>query len=191
MEEVKTITISCQGAVNLSLDELTELQGNLKDLIEENYIKIRNSIIEYGFSFPIFFWQDTNGTKYIIDAHQRKRTLTKMREEGFTIPPLPAVEIFAKDKIEAKKKLLLLNSRYGKITREGYDEFIDDPDSQIIESDMTDLLEIPEIEIYADAESQEPTKTNSDDTGGDPTKTREITCPACAHKFTLFDSNKE
>src|SRR5579859_2514308 len=141
MEPVKEIIISCQGATTVSLDDLQELQGNLKDLTEANYVKLRNSLIQFGFTFPLFFWEDEQHTKWIVDAHQRKRTLLKMRDEGYTIPPLPADPIFAKDKIEAKEKLLLLNSRYGQITQEGFDEFVSDVPIDDI-SDMLVMLEI-------------------------------------------------
>lgn len=144
MEQIKTIEITCQGATLTNIDDLTDLQGNLKDLYDEDYARLRNSIIQFGFSFPIFFWEDKEtNLKYIVDAHQRVRTLLKMRSEGIEIPPLPADPIFAKNKIEAKEKLLLLNSRYGKMTQEGYDEFISD----IPMDDISDLLAIDEVMI--------------------------------------------
>lgn len=174
MEPVKEIIIACEGATLVSLDELTDLQGNLKDLSEQNYVKLRNSITQFGFSFPILMWIDPENKKWIIDAHQRIRTLKKMQEEGIIIPRLPADIVHAKDKNEAKKKLLLLNSRYGKMTREGFDEFSVDLE------DMSDLLELPEIQFNGDIEPQEEGMSN-------PEKIRDITCPECGHKIRLFD----
>ena len=181
--EPSTLIIQCQGAVTIGLDELTDLQGDLKDLTEENYVKLRNSMLTFGFSFPVFIWNDTEGKHWILDAHQRVRTLRKMKEEGYTIPPLPADIIFATDKVEAKKKLLLLNSRYGKITREGFDAFIDDPESPI-DTSLEEYLVLPEVEYF-----DEP--TGEEEAGGNPQKTREIECPACHHKFSLFDNKTE
>lgn len=190
MEDVKTITISCQGSTTVNLDELIELQGTLKDLTETGYEKLKKSILTYGFAFPAFIWIDPQGQKFIMDAHQRYRTLSKMRdEEGYTIPALPAVEIFAESRKQAKEKLLLLNSRYGKITREGYDDFIDEEGFEVSETDMHDMLEIPEVEIW-----DNPTTTTPDDTSGEttnPSKIREIECPHCHGKFNLFDTNKD
>lgn len=171
--EPQTLIISCQGAITIGLDEVNDLQGNLKDLTEENYVKLRNSMLTYGFSFPFFVWIDTEGKKWIIDAHQRKRTLIKMREEGMAIPPLPADIIFAKDRVEAKKKLLLLNSRYGKMTREGFDEFVDEPGLEVGD-DIEDLVSIPDIEIYDHSEESESSHGTQ----------KEIECPSCHHKFT-------
>lgn len=181
--EIPTLTISCQGAVTFGLDELNDMQGDLKDLSEEHYVKLRNSMLTYGFSFPIFTWND-NGKIYILDAHQRIRTLRKMRDEGIVIPPLPADIIFAANKVEAKKKLLLLNSRYGKITREGFDAFIDEPGFEVGD-DIEELLVIPEVEYF-----DEPSNEGNND-GGNPQKTREIVCPACQHTFTLFNTKEE
>jgi len=199
MEVNKELVISCTGAFNVELDEILELQGNLKDLSEDNYIKLAYSMIDYGFSFPFFLWIDQEGKKWIVDAHQRKRTLTRMRNVGimkdgellkFTIPPLPAVQIHAKDKIEAKKKLLLLNSRYGKMTREGYDEFIDDPDSQILEEDMADLIEIPEVQMWDANDTPQAPNTDSSGSSDDatnPAKVRQLQCPHCHQMINLFD----
>lgn len=164
MEVQKELIISCTGAFNVELDEILELQGNLKDLSEDNYIKLAYSMIDYGFSFPFFLWIDQEGKKWIVDAHQRKRTLTRMRNVGimkdgellkFTIPSLPAVQIHAKDKVEAKKKLLLLNSRYGNVTQEGFYEYINEEGLEIPMEDFSELLYIPEVELeYTDSDNK-------------------------------------
>lgn len=191
MEPVNTITIACEGAFTISLDEITDLQGNLKDLSESNYAKLRDSIITYGFSFPVFLWIDSEGRKWNIDSHQRVRTLKRMRDsENFAIPPLPAVQVHATDRVEAKKKLLLLNSRYGKMTREGYDEFIDEEGFAINESDIDDLLEIPEVQLWDENEA-DTTSTTSGDESGNPAKVRELECPHCHQMIKLFDNKAE
>lgn len=170
MEQITSINITCQGATTVELDELNDLQGNLKDLTDEDYAKLRNSITQFGFSFPIFLWVDPEGKKWIVDAHQRKRVLRKMREEGIIIPPLPADLIYAKDKIEAKEKLLLHESHFGKLTQEGYDEFITD----IPMDDISDMLAIDGVMTE---ENQEEKKEFSP-------KSQEVKCPACGHEFT-------
>lgn len=174
MEDM-TIEIACQGYTVVPLEDLHDLQGNLKDLSEENYVRLRNSMTKFGFSFPVFMWIDAEGEKWIVDAHQRLRTLRKMQQEGWNIPPLPADIIHAENKIEAKKKLLLLNSRYGKMTREGFDEFVDEVGFEV-PNDIEDMLAIPEIEI---SEQSEKETANTDD------NLKETTCPACGHKFTI------
>lgn len=153
-----TVKITCQGAVLVNIDDLNELQEgttpdgekwSLKDLTDENYLKLRQSIFEHGFSFPIFFWSDETGKKWILDAHQRMRVLKKMREEGFIIPLLPADPIQADNKEHAKKKLLLLNSPYGKMTQEGFDTFVSDINLE----DISDMLVLPDV-MYGDPEPE-------------------------------------
>lgn len=139
----KVLRITCQGATTVDIDDLHDLQGKLKDLSKENYLKLKKSMLQYGFSFPIFMWIDTDGKKWIIDAHQRTRTLKTMRQEGYTIPPLPADIIQAESRVEAKKKLLLLNSGYGTMTQEGFNEFIYEPEFEISIPDIEPLLALP------------------------------------------------
>jgi hypothetical protein len=184
MEPITEIKIECQGATTVALDELVDLQGNLKDLTEQNYVKLRNSIVQYGFSFPVLLWIDTDGKKWILDAHQRVRTLRKMQQEGITIPPLPADIVNATDKVEAKKKLLLLNSRYGKMTREGFDEFVDEPGFEVAEAELEDLLVLPEVEIWEKGE-EDGIPVSAHNRGTAVTNTKTATCPACEHTFEI------
>lgn len=190
MEEIKTITISCQGSDLVNLDDLVELQGTLKELTEKDYKKLKDSILTYGFSFPAQIWIDPEGNKWIIDGHQRYRVLSRMRDvEGYTIPLLPASKIYAESRKQAKKKLLVGLSRYAKVTREGFDDFLDEVGFEIEESEMQDLIDIPEIQLWDQNETI--TTPVATDSGGNPTKTREIACPSCGHKFSLFDSKDE
>ena len=103
---------------------LKNFQGDLKDLNEKSYSKLLNSLKEFGFIVPLFIWK-SEGENFIIDAHQRIRVLTKEKVKPYE---LPYVEIDAADTIEAKKKLLVISSQYGKITQEGFDEFTFDLD---------------------------------------------------------------
>lgn len=150
------IRIECEGSTTVTLDELRELQ-HYKDLSDKNYDRLRTSIINLGFSFPVFFWEDKEGTKWIIDSHQRKRTLMKMRsEEGYMIPPLPAVRIFAKDREEAKKKLLAQESSYGDIQQEGLYEFINEEGLELDEAELETYVAIDEFDReYGDESSGE------------------------------------
>ena len=154
MREIKTISIKCETKDTLELAELTEMQGGLKSRTDIDFDKIKLSIIKYGFSFPLFVWKaDKN---YLLDGHGRFNTLCKMQKDGYIIPPLPVVYIQAKDKKEAKQKLLRLNSQYGKMTKESVLEFAEDidlnfdeialPDTTIDFADDTDAVEdFPEL----------------------------------------------
>jgi hypothetical protein len=154
MREIKTISIKCETKDTLELAELIELQGNLKARTDIDYDKIKLSIIKYGFSFPFFVWRGED-KNYILDGHGRMATLCKMQKDGYIIPPLPVVYIQAKDKKEAKQKLLRLNSQYGKMTKESVLEFADDIDlnfDEIALPDNTIDFSKKEIAINEDGE---------------------------------------
>src|SRR4030095_7563525 len=86
---MKTIAIRCTAAVNLQLRELTPLQGDLKELSEANFRKLKTSILKNGITFPLFVWQD-DGTNFILDGTQRDRALRKLCADGYDIPPCHA-----------------------------------------------------------------------------------------------------
>ncbi len=145
--------------------EVEEFQGNLKDLTKDNYAKLKKSIEENGFFIPMFLWKHKGKFK-VLDAHQRLRVLKKENAQPYEIP---YIEIEAKDEQEAKKKLLLISSQYGTITREGLDEFAFDLDDDW----MTDTLNFDNIfdfdkitEIEED-DYNEPSKIETDIKLGD------------------------
>ena len=139
MREIKTISIKCETKDTLELAELTEMQGGLKSRTDIDFDKIKLSIIKYGFSFPMFVWKSEK-TNYLLDGHGRFATLCKMQKDGYIIPPLPVVYIQAKDKKEAKQKLLRLNSQYGKMTKESVLEFAEDIDLNFQEIALPDTV---------------------------------------------------
>jgi site-specific DNA-methyltransferase (adenine-specific) len=117
------------------LHELNAFQGNLKDLSEENYERFKNELFELGFSSPFHFWVNPeDNKKYILDGHQRHRVLTKLKEEGVSIPAkLPAIQVFADSFKQAKKKVLALTSAFGKMSDQGLYEFMSDAELSIDE----------------------------------------------------------
>ena len=127
MKQIKTISIKCDCKDFLKLEDMTVMQGNLKERNDTDYEKIKKSILTYSFSFPFFIWK-SGKTNYLIDGHGRFATLCKMQKDGYLIPPLPVVYIQCKNKTEAKQKLLRLNSQYGKMTKESVLEFAEDID---------------------------------------------------------------
>lgn len=140
------IPVTCDEGGRLEripLEELTRFQGRLKTLSEDNYNLCRSSLLEHGFSFPVFYWRDKAGGCHIIDGHQR---LFVVEKEGYEIEgDIPVVDIKAKDKREAARKLLSLNNTYGHLDGQGLYEFVHDMDiDAIIELPKHDL---PGIDI--------------------------------------------
>ena len=118
----RTITIECQGAHVLRLRELEEFQGELKSLSKNNYERLKKSILNNGFSFVFHVWEkNTKGViqYFILDGHQRYRTLKAMEKEGFEIPLLPVAWVQAKSYQSAKRKLLSGASQFGEVESDG------------------------------------------------------------------------
>ena len=155
MKNIKTISIKCDCKDFLKLEDMTVMQGGLKERTDTDYEKIKKSILTYSFSFPFFIWK-SGKTNYLIDGTGRHSCLLRMQEEGYIIPDLPVVYISCKDKKDAKQKLLRLNSQYGKMTKESVLEFAEDIDLNF------DEIALPDSVIdFTDA--TEPTETEGDD----------------------------
>ena len=137
MKQIKTISIKCDCKDFLKLEDMTVMQGNLKERNDTDYEKIKKSILTYSFSFPFFIWK-SGKTNYLIDGTGRHSCLLRMQEEGYIIPDLPVVYISCKDKKDAKQKLLRLNSQYGKMTKESVLEFAEDIDLNFDEIALPD-----------------------------------------------------
>lgn len=137
------IKIQCETKLYLPIENLNEFQGELKTLSTVNFEKLKKQIIDQGFSSPFLVWKN-NGTYFLLDGHQRKRVVTKLKEAGYKVPDLPCVEIFAKTKLEAKKKLLSYVSQFGKVDKQGLYQYIIDAELGI--EDMQEF-EIPELNM--------------------------------------------
>lgn len=141
----KSIYISCKTSDSINLDDATWFQGELKTLSDNSFKRLRQSILNRGFSFPIFLWND-GGNSYLIDGHQRALTLKKMRdEEGYEIPKLPVVYIDAGSRREAADKVLAATSNYGEITPDGLYQFMNN--FEIKMPDLETQFQFPEISI--------------------------------------------
>ena len=100
------LKIACESARTLPFSEMTEFQGELKSLSKEDYEKLRRQLETSGYSFPISIWKAPDGLNYILDGHQRLRTIKAMAADGWEIPDLPVSYTEASTYKEAKQKLL-------------------------------------------------------------------------------------
>lgn len=132
------INVTCEAAKRLSVEELLEFQGELKTLHVKSYNRLKNSIVKYGFAFPMFIWK---GKNRLLDGHQRLRVI---KNEGFNIVGgVPVVEIDAETEKQAAELVLLASSAYGKETEQGLYEFTERFN---IDLRSWDLLEMPQID---------------------------------------------
>ena len=155
MKNIKTFKIACETKDYLDWHNITEFQGGLKIRDEADIEKAKTSILKYGWSFPFFVWV-SGKTNYCLDGHARIKVLKALEEEGYLIPELPVVYIQAKNKTEAKQKLLRLNSNFGHFTKESVLEFAEDIDLNF------DEIALPDSVIDF-SESGEVAETEGDD----------------------------
>ena len=145
---VKEVIVRCKTNDLMTIDEMEAFQGKLKSIPEENMQKLKNSIVNNGFRIPIMVWN-----KKIMDGHTRLACLKRMREDGFIVPAIPIIKLEANNEMDARKLLLLINSRYAKISEQGFYEFAESLDV----ADLAFEMEIPEIDLGLDDDVKETT----------------------------------
>lgn len=138
----RIVQIACEGSHVMDVADMREFQGNLKRLDESEYLKLRGQIVDNGYSSPIAVWQSEN-SYYILDGHQRKRVLSKLREDGWVVPPLPVVMVAAKSYKQAKQKLLAATSQYEKMETQGLYEYL--MDSSITLDELYETTRFSEV----------------------------------------------
>ena len=154
------------------------MQGNLKELSEQNSNKLKQSLLKHGVTFPFFIWQNGE-TNYILDGTQRERVLRKMAEDGFEIPSLPCALIQAKDRKEAAEKIVLISSQYGRMTNNSLEDFLSE--NELALPELQDELELPSIDLeyFRDADFEPASAAEQ----GHLDKKNPVTCPECGHEF--------
>lgn len=120
---MKKLEVKCSTKDHLPMEALRPFQGNLKNLDEASYVKLKANLLKQGFSFPIFVWSKDEDN-YILDGHQRLRVLERLKTEGYQIPELPVVYVEADNYKAAKEKLLSAASQYGDFEPQGVYEFL-------------------------------------------------------------------
>lgn len=185
------LKIACEAAACLPHTALTEFQGELKSLSTEDYAKLRGQL-EHGYSFPIAIWRAPDGLNYILDGHQRLRTIRRMEADGWEIPDLPVSFTEAATYKEAKAKLLAAASQYGKVESQGLYEFMTDADLEL--EDIMAANRFPEIDFsnfemeFFSEFSQSTSSDNSSENGAkelsqDQFSQFEHQCPKCGFEF--------
>ena len=141
----KWIRITCKGFAAIPYTELIPFQGQLKELADEDYKKLKTEILNLGFSEPVSVWQD-GGKNYLLNGHQRHSTIKRMVEQdGYTIGPIPISGVEAGCIAEAKRKVLAFTSQYGKMTPQGLYDF--SIDAGIAPDEIKNRFRFPEIDL--------------------------------------------
>lgn len=193
----KTIQIQCIGSSTLSIDLMKPLQDQFKTLEKENFIRLKNQILDEGFSAPIFVWEDeSDGQIKILDGHQRYQTLILMREEDYEIPQIPVVYVDAVDVQQAIRKLAGFASQYGTIVEQGFFDLIRKykVDPAILKKNIT----IPTVDISKILEAVKGNQTEVSFNASDKPKEEKpkeymiaIFCKSEGEQSSMYDELKE
>lgn len=148
----KSIRVTCDTKLHIPLDHLNELQGDLKEMTKERYIKFKRLVLKRGIWFALHVWKETSRAKgktvtkwWIVDGHGRKRMFHELRDvEKFHIPEIPCVEIEAASLKEAKEAVLAASSSFQRATGQGLYEFMEGAG---FDSDLIDDYDIPDIDV--------------------------------------------
>ena len=135
---------------------------NLKKTEPHKLQKLANSLCENGFSMNFYVWEK-DGQIYIIDGHSRHEVLQLLEsgaiypksfsdktnypyglEYSVTIPDkLPCSFLHLKNKTEAKKAVLIYNSKYKSIDSDILSEWVSD----LSLDELKSQIEIPELNL--------------------------------------------
>lgn len=114
--KITDLKILCTGELEVEYQDLLELQiledgRSLKDTDDEKILKLAESLLRFGIVNNLQVWFDKKQNCHCFDAHHRKKALEILAQTGLKIPPLPATRCLAKTKNEARKLLLIKESR--------------------------------------------------------------------------------
>lgn len=133
----------------IKVSEINDLQGNFKDLFENDYNKLSGLLDKYGFKYPLYLWFDKDGKAWNLDGNQRVRVINKI----YGNIELPYIKVFAENKKEAKKQILAISSEFGKVNKDGFDEFTFDLEKEFID-DFTTFDKWNDVEISEEEKSE-------------------------------------
>lgn len=151
MAPKKILVNHIEGGVFIKRTELKEFQGKLKKEDVARNKKLQNRISRKWFSAPIYLWADHEN--YILDGHQRLIALNALALQGEMLKDdmVPVIMIKAKNKNEAKERVLEYNSRYADMDKEEYKLFAVDLDLEDLDLPIDDFdLDDDQDEEYDD-----------------------------------------
>jgi len=91
------LRITCSAKNCIDYHSIVPIQGNLKRRGDRDIEKLCKSIIELGISYPFAIWKHDQ-RYWCIDGHGRLLAFAELEKQGYTIPPVPIIEVFATNK---------------------------------------------------------------------------------------------
>ena len=169
----KAIRVTCKTKDRLPLERITEFPDQLKTRDDGDLRRIKKWLIKYGITFPLYIWK-SGDTCYCHDGNGRILALRELLAEGWTLPDIPIVYIYAEDMEDAKQRMLRLNSVYGMVTRESVLQFMGD-----VEINYDDLAIPGPANMFFDAVVKDINSFFNEIPEGNRKKETTKVCPHC------------
>lgn len=182
------LKVMCTGEILVDWKELADLQllesgRSLKLTDDKKIMKLAKSLLNFGIVNNLQVWIDEDKQVFCFDAHHRKKALAILAEIGLEIPRLPATRCLASTKIEAKKLLILKESRTSWIDSEVVADYLKEVNlSYEMVSSTIDLPEFTWEDVLPTEEKKKEDDKKKDDKVKKLSEIRVI-CPKCGEDF--------
>ena len=148
---MEKIRIKCTTGITMSLDEMNWFPSKLKKHSDLEIQRIRDSIIEDGFLFPIAIGK-VGDKNYIVDGECTYNALQQLKYEGFEIPEIPIYYVRCNEET-IKKMILIGTSTNHCVTEISLKEFVKGTDLNLknygfSDSDLIDFHSDVDIGLY-------------------------------------------
>lgn len=179
----KKIKVDCQASAAIDIEDLVPFQGAFKELTMADFKKLRANIVAVGIKAAATVWKH-KGKNYLLDGHQRRSALLKMRLEGWVVPPIPVNFTTCRDEREARVVVLSLASTYGHVTEDSLQDFTKLAGLQL--ADLDGAFSFPDIDLPGLVDSVKKVKKGSAKKVAPGTVKSKLvhTCPKCKHRFS-------
>lgn len=163
--KISDLKILCTGELEVDYRNLIELQlledgRSLKQTDDDKILKLAESLLRFGIVNNLQVWFDQDENCFCFDAHHRQKALTILSEIGLNIPPLPATRCLAETKNDAKKLLLIKESRTSWVNVEVIPDYIKEIGFSFEVAEA--VIDLPEFS-WGDVEREADNKDNSKD----------------------------
>ena len=148
---MEKIRIKCTTGITMSLDEMNWFPSKLKKHSDLEIQRIRDSIIEDGFLFPIAIGK-VGYKNYIVDGECTYNALQQLKYEGYEIPEIPIYYVRCNEET-IKKMILIGTSTNHCVTETSLKEFVEGTDLNLknygfSDSDLIDFHSDVDIGLY-------------------------------------------
>lgn len=148
----KEIRLIEQSFVTLDYRTIQPLQGERKILTADAEVRLLNSLTTKGRFVPEYVWLNPqDNVYYTLDGHSRLKTYEKHHLTFNGGYELPFLLVQADNPKDAAEKLQIIDSDYGKVTRQGQQAFADMFQLDVNWLNTTSMLsEFPDFDFIED-----------------------------------------